>query len=139
MGVWEPAPEGLLLILTISGSACFRSTTLIVADEQCVSQAYCIAPGCSDARVKADRQGIMQYCTPFGIGDFQSLGIQVQLTSTQCATLPTAANKNDRNDVKEIVEVTSYPAMRFVAVKSIEQQDTQADHSQQQCAAAGYG
>ncbi len=37
-------------------------------------------------------------------------------------------NKNDRNDAEAIVEAASRPAMRFVTVKSVEQQDIQAAH-----------
>jgi len=38
------------------------------------------------------------------------------------------SNKNDANDAEAICEAMSRPSMRFVAVKSIEQQDIQAVH-----------
>lgn len=37
-------------------------------------------------------------------------------------------NKNDRNDAEAIVEAASRPAMRFVSIKTVEQQDIQAAH-----------
>ncbi|WP_175912693.1 IS110 family transposase [Burkholderia sp. BCC1640] len=59
---------------------------------------------------------------------FQSLGIEVRLISPQYVTPFVKTNKNDRNDAEAIVEAASRPAMRFVTVKSIEQQDIQAAH-----------
>ncbi|EQD44915.1 transposase for insertion sequence element IS1111A, partial [mine drainage metagenome] len=38
------------------------------------------------------------------------------------------SNKNDANDAEAICEAMSRPSMRFVAVKTIEQQDIQATH-----------
>jgi transposase len=38
------------------------------------------------------------------------------------------SNKNDANDAEAICEAMSRPSMRFVAVKSVEQQDIQATH-----------
>ena len=38
------------------------------------------------------------------------------------------SNKNDANDAEAICEALSRPNMRFVAVKTIEQQDIQAVH-----------
>jgi transposase len=38
------------------------------------------------------------------------------------------SNKNDANDAEAICEAMSRPGMRFVAVKSVEQQDIQATH-----------
>ena len=38
------------------------------------------------------------------------------------------SNKNDANDAKAICEAMSRPNMRFVSVKTIEQQDIQAVH-----------
>ncbi|WP_416339058.1 IS110 family transposase [Paraburkholderia sp. CNPSo 3076] len=60
---------------------------------------------------------------------FQSVGIEVRLISPQYVTPFVKTNKNDRNDAEAIVEAASRPAMRFVTVKSIEQQDIQAAHS----------
>lgn len=58
----------------------------------------------------------------------QACGIQVQLISPQFVTPFVKTNKNDRNDAEAIVEAASRPTMRFVAVKSVEQQDIQALH-----------
>lgn len=55
-------------------------------------------------------------------------GIAVKLISPQFVAPFVKTNKNDRNDAEGIVEAASRPAMRFVAVKSIEQQDIQALH-----------
>lgn len=59
---------------------------------------------------------------------FQSLGIKVRLISPQYVAPFVKTNKNDRNDAEAIVEAASRPAMRFVTVKSVEQQDIQAAH-----------
>lgn len=59
---------------------------------------------------------------------FQSLGIEVRLISPQYVSPFVKTNKNDRNDAEAIVEAASRPAMRFVSVKSVEQQDIQAAH-----------
>jgi transposase len=42
------------------------------------------------------------------------------------------SNKNDRNDAEAIAEAASLLTMRFVAVKTVEQQDIQALHRQHQ-------
>jgi transposase len=59
---------------------------------------------------------------------FQSLDIDVRLISPQYVAPFVKTNKNDRNDAEAIVEAASRPAMRFVTVKSVEQQDIQAAH-----------
>jgi transposase len=59
---------------------------------------------------------------------FQSLDIDVRLISPQYVAPFIKTNKNDRNDAEAIVEAASRPAMRFVTVKSVEQQDIQAAH-----------
>jgi len=55
-------------------------------------------------------------------------GIEVKLISPQFVAPFVKTNKNDRNDAEGIVEAASRPTMRFVPVKSIEQQDIQALH-----------
>jgi len=59
---------------------------------------------------------------------FQSIGIEVRLISPQYVTPFVKTNKNDRNDAEAIVEAASRPTMRFVTIKSVEQQDMQAAH-----------
>ena len=59
---------------------------------------------------------------------FQSLGIEVRLISPQYVAPFVKTNKNDRNDAEAIVEAASRPTMRFVTIKSVEQQDIQAAH-----------
>jgi len=58
----------------------------------------------------------------------QRHGVEARLISPQYVSPFVKTNKNDRNDAEAIVEAASRPAMRFVAVKSIEQQDLQALH-----------
>jgi transposase len=55
-------------------------------------------------------------------------GIEAKLISPQYVAPFVKTNKNDRNDAEAIVEAASRPAMRFVAVKTVEQQDIQALH-----------
>jgi len=56
------------------------------------------------------------------------LGYQVKLISPQFVKPFVKSNKNDANDAEAICEAMSRPSMRFVKVKSIEQQDIQAVH-----------
>jgi transposase len=58
----------------------------------------------------------------------QAMGIEVKLISPQYVAPFVKTNKNDRNDAEAIVEAASRPAMRFVTVKTVEQQDMQALH-----------
>jgi transposase len=58
----------------------------------------------------------------------QSYGYEVKLIAAQFVKPFVKSNKNDRNDAEAISEAMSRPSMRFVAVKSIAQQDVQAMH-----------
>ena len=58
----------------------------------------------------------------------QGLGHQVKLLPPQHVKGYLHGNKNDYNDAAAIAEAASRPAMRCVAIKSVEQQDTQALH-----------
>ncbi len=49
------------------------------------------------------------------------------------------SNKNDVNDADEIAEASSRPGMRFVGVKSVEQQHLQQMHRARQMAVPGIG
>ena len=55
-------------------------------------------------------------------------GFQVKLIPPQFVTPYVKSNKNDANDAEAICEAMSRPNMRFVQVKSVEQQDIQAIH-----------
>ena len=55
-------------------------------------------------------------------------GYRVKLMAPQFVKPYVKSNKTDRNDAEAICEAMSRPAMRFVAVKSVEQQDIQAVH-----------
>jgi transposase len=58
----------------------------------------------------------------------QSKGYKVRLMAPQFVKPYVKSNKTDRNDAAAICEAMSRPSMRFVAVKTIEQQDIQAVH-----------
>ncbi len=58
----------------------------------------------------------------------QAQGFTVKLIAPQFVKPYVKSNKNDANDAEAICEAMSRPSMRFVAVKSVEQQDIQAVH-----------
>ena len=55
-------------------------------------------------------------------------GYQVKLMAPQFVKPYVKSNKSDRNDAAAVCEAMSRPSMRFVALKSCEQQDIQAVH-----------
>jgi transposase len=59
---------------------------------------------------------------------FQSFGHEVKLMSPQYVKPYVKTNKNDMNDAEAICEAVTRPSMRFVPIKTIEQQDSQAVH-----------
>ncbi|MGX7002392.1 IS110 family transposase [Caballeronia sp. KNU42] len=59
---------------------------------------------------------------------FMALGIEVRLISPQYVSPFVKTNKNDGNDAEAIVEAAGRPTMRFVSIKSVEQEDIQAVH-----------
>ena len=58
----------------------------------------------------------------------QAYGFTVRLIAPQFVKPYVKSNKNDANDAEAICEAMSRPNMRFVAVKSVAQQDLQAAH-----------
>jgi transposase len=58
----------------------------------------------------------------------QARGYRVKLMAPQFVKPYVKSNKTDRNDAAAICEAMSRPSMRFVEVKSVEQQDIQAIH-----------
>ena len=58
----------------------------------------------------------------------QQRGFRVKLIAAQFVKPYVKSNKNDRVDAEAICEAMSRPGMRFVAVKSVAQQDMQAAH-----------
>ncbi len=60
--------------------------------------------------------------------ELQLRGYPVRLIPPQFVKPYVKSNKNDANDAEAICEAMSRPNMRFVAVKSVEQQDIQATH-----------
>jgi len=57
-----------------------------------------------------------------------ALGHQVKLISPQYVKPFVKGNKNDYNDAEAIAEAAQRPSMRFVPIKSVEQQDVQNLH-----------
>ena len=60
--------------------------------------------------------------------EMQAEGFTVKLIAPQFVKPYVKSNKNDANDAEAICEAMSRPNMRFVAVKTVEQQDIQAAH-----------
>ena len=58
----------------------------------------------------------------------QARGFTVKLIAPQFVKPYVKSNKNDANDAVAVCEAMSRPSMRFVAVKTVEQQDIQAAH-----------
>ena len=54
---------------------------------------------------------------------FAEFGHRVKIMSPQFVKPYRKSDKNDRNDAEAICEAVTRPSMRFVAVKSVEQQD----------------
>lgn len=59
---------------------------------------------------------------------FRALGHEVKLIAPHFVKPFVKSNKNDRNDAEAIVEAALRPSMRFVPVKTVEQQDTLCLH-----------
>jgi len=59
---------------------------------------------------------------------FRSFGHEVRLIAPQFVKPYVKSNKNDAADAEAICEAAQRPGMRFVAVKTVEQQDIQAIH-----------
>lgn len=63
---------------------------------------------------------------------FQGYGHEVRLISPQFVKPYVKSQKNDANDAEAICEAVSRPHMRFVPIKTPEQQDMQAEHRARQ-------
>ncbi len=64
--------------------------------------------------------------------EFIALGHQVKLIAPQYVKAYVKGNKNDYNDAEAIAEAAQRPNMRFVPIKSVEQQDMQNFHRQRE-------
>lgn len=64
--------------------------------------------------------------------EFTGLGHEVRLMAPQFVTAYVKGNKNDYNDAEAICEAVGRPSMRFVEIKSIEQQDILSLHRMRQ-------
>lgn len=60
--------------------------------------------------------------------EFSRMGHEVRLIPPQFVKPYVKSQKNDANDAEAICEAVGRPSMRFVAIKSVEQQDVQAIH-----------
>lgn len=60
--------------------------------------------------------------------EFGRMGHEVRLIPPQFVKPYVKSQKNDANDAEAICEAVGRPSMRFVAIKSVEQQDVQAIH-----------
>jgi transposase len=60
--------------------------------------------------------------------ELQQHGFTVKLIAPQFVKPFVKSNKNDAKDAEAICEAMSHPNMRFVSIKTIEQQDIQAMH-----------
>lgn len=58
----------------------------------------------------------------------EARGYRVKLIAPQFVKPYIKSNKNDANDAEAICEAMSRPSMRFVSIKTVEQQDIQATH-----------
>lgn len=58
----------------------------------------------------------------------EARGFLVKLIAPQFVKPYVKSNKNDANDAEAICEAMSRPSMRFVTIKTVEQQDIQATH-----------
>jgi transposase len=59
---------------------------------------------------------------------FQGMGHSVKMMAPQFVKPYVKSNKNDQNDAAGINEAVTRPSMRFVPIKSLEQQDTLLAH-----------
>jgi len=60
--------------------------------------------------------------------ELRALGYSVKLIAPQFVKPYVKSNKNDATDAEAICEAMSRPGMRFVSVKTVDQQDVQAAH-----------
>ena len=60
--------------------------------------------------------------------ELQAEGFTVKLIAPQFVKPYVKSNKNEANDAEAVCEAMSRPSMRFVAIKTVEQQDIQAIH-----------
>lgn len=64
--------------------------------------------------------------------EFIQLGHEVKLIAPQYVKPYVKGNKNDYNDAEAIAEAAQRPTMRFVPIKTVEQQDVQNFHRQRE-------
>ena len=64
--------------------------------------------------------------------EIKALGHEVKLIAPQYVKPYVKGNKNDYNDAEAIAEAAQRPTMRFVPIKSVEQQDIQNLHRQRE-------
>ena len=81
-------------------------------------------------RVPAGAEIGMEACASahYWARELQQRGYRVRLIAAQFVKPYVKSNKNDSVDAEAICEAMSRPQMRFVAVKTVAQQDMQAAH-----------
>lgn len=90
------------------------SRTKLAETVQCIPPCRIVMEACGSAHYWARR--------------FQKMGHQTQLIAPKFVKSYVKSQKNDRNDAEAIGEAASRPTMRYVPIKSIEQQDIQSMH-----------
>ena len=72
----------------------------------------------------------MEACSSsnFWAREFEKLGHKVRLMSAQFVKPYVKSNKNDMRDAEAICEEVTRPTMRFVPIKTVEQEDIQGLH-----------
>ena len=68
------------------------------------------------------------YSSHYWAREFQALGHQVFLIPAQHVTPFVRGNKNDHNDALAISEASQRPGLKFVPIKTVDQQDMQSLH-----------
>lgn len=63
---------------------------------------------------------------------FQQFGLSVRVISPQYVKPPVKGNRNDGNDAEALFEAVQRPNMRFVPLRTVEQQDVKALHRARQ-------
>lgn len=121
----EIATVGLDLAKSVFHAVCFdargREVKKRMLRRRQVSAFFAQLPAC---RIGMEACGSSHYWAR----DLEALGHEVKLIPAQHVKAYVRGNKNDYNDARAIGEALGRPGMRFVAVKSIAQQDLQALH-----------
>ena len=92
--------------------------------DSCGTRSWPFVAGLAPCLIGLEASGSAHYWAR----EFTKLGHTVQLISPQFVKPYVKGNKNDPNDAEAICEAVGRPHMRFVPIKSVDQQDMQALH-----------